>query len=138
PEQYVIYLKNLLTGDLGISFRTRQPVAQDLMVRLPATLELVIAAMIIGTSLGVALGVVAARFQNRAPDNLARLFALFGSSVPVFWSGLVVLFIFSVQLGWLPGPGRINSRMSAPQFVTGFYTIDTLVAGDWAAFRSVL
>ena len=138
PEQYFVYLKNLVTGDFGTSFRTRQPVAQDLLVRLPATLELVTAAMIVGTIFGVALGVIAARFQNRTPDNLARLFALFGSSVPVFWSGLVVLFIFSVQLGWLPGPGRIGSRMSAPEFVTGFYTIDTLFAGDWAGFRSAL
>jgi len=138
PEQYVVYLKNLLSGDFGTSFRTRQPVAQDLLVRLPATLELVIAAMIIGTLFGIALGVIAARFQNRAPDNLARLVALFGSSIPVFWLGLVVLFIFSVQLGWLPGPGRIDSRMPAPPFVTGFYTIDTLLDGNWAAFRSVL
>ncbi|MEO3387975.1 ABC transporter permease [Mesorhizobium sp. CAU 1741] len=138
PERYVIYLGNLLQGDMGTSFRTRQPVSQDLMVRLPATLELVIAAMILGTTFGVVLGVLAARFRDGPIDNIARFFALVGASAPVFWSGLLVLFIFSVQLGWLPGPGRIDSRAIAPPFLTGFYTIDTLAAGDWAGFRSVL
>jgi peptide/nickel transport system permease protein len=138
PERYVIYLGNLVTGDMGTSFRTRQPVAQDLLVRLPATLELVIAAMFLGTAFGVVLGVLAARFRDGPIDNLARLFALVGASAPVFWSGLLVLFVFSVQLGWLPGPGRIGARAVAPPFVTGFYTIDTLVAGDWTGFRNVL
>src|SRR5690606_29465909 len=118
--------------------RTRQPVAQDLMVRLPATLELVIAAMFLGTIFGVVLGVLAARFRDGPIDNIARLFALVGASAPVFWSGLLVLFIFSVQLGWLPGPGRIDPRAVAPPFVIGFYTVDALLAGDWAGFRSVL
>lgn len=138
PERYLIYLGNLVTGDMGTSFRTRQPVAQDLMVRLPATLELVIAAMFLGTIFGVVLGVLAARFRDGPIDNIARLFALVGASAPVFWSGLLVLFIFSVQLGWLPGPGRIDTRAVAPTFVTGFYTVDALLAGDWAGFRSVL
>lgn len=138
PEQYLVYLGNLATGDFGTSFRTRQPVAHDLLVRLPATLELVIAAMILGTLFGVTLGVLAARFRGGLIDNFARLFALVGASAPVFWSGLLVLFVFSVQLGWLPGPGRIDARAVAPPFVTGFLTIDTLLAGDWAGFRSVL
>ncbi|MBS9719695.1 ABC transporter permease [Tianweitania sp. BSSL-BM11] len=138
PEQYLVYLGNLVTGDFGTSFRTRQPVAQDLILRLPATLELVIAAMMLGTLFGITLGVLAARFRGGVIDNLARLFALIGASAPVFWSGLLVLFVFSVQLGWLPGPGRIDARAVAPPFVTGFFTIDTLLAGDWTGFRSVL
>jgi ABC-type dipeptide/oligopeptide/nickel transport system permease component len=138
PERYLIYLGNLVSGDMGTSFRTRQPVAQDLMLRLPATLELVITAMVLGTVFGVVLGVLAARFRDGPIDNLARLFALVGASAPVFWSGLLVLFIFSVQLGWLPGPGRIDARAATPPFVTGFYTIDTLVAGDYSGFRRVL
>jgi ABC-type dipeptide/oligopeptide/nickel transport system permease component len=100
PEQYLIYVGNLLTGDLGISFRTKQPVAQDLLERLPATLELVIAAMLLGSTTGIALGVLAARFRDRALDHGARLWALVGSSTPVFWSGLILLYIFSVVLGW--------------------------------------
>jgi peptide/nickel transport system permease protein len=138
PEQYLIYVGNLLTGDLGISFRTKQPVAHDLKLRLPATLELVIAAMFIGTMAGVALGVVASRFHDRPADHVARLFALVGASTPVFWSGLILLYIFSVKLGWLQGPGRVDTRSAAPPFVTGMYTVDSLIAGDFATFLSAL
>lgn len=134
PEQYLIYLKNLVSGDFGVSFRTKQPVSQDLLARLPATLELVIAAMLVGAVTGVTLGVAAANFRDRLTDHFARLFALVGSSIPVFWSGLILLYIFSVSLGWLPGPGRLNPRTEAPPFVTGFYTVDSLIAGDWTKF----
>lgn len=138
PEQYLIYLKNLLTGDLGTSFRTKQPVAKDLLDRLPATLELVIAAMILGSTTGIVLGVVAARFRDRMIDHAARLWALTGSSTPVFWSGLILLYVFSVVLGWLPGPGRLDPRATAPDSVTGFLTIDSLLAGDLDRFGDAL
>lgn len=138
PEQYLIYLGNLVTGDLGTSFRTKQPVARDLLARLPATLELVVAAMLIGSLAGIVLGVVAARFRDRPLDHAARLFALTGSSMPVFWSGLILLYIFSVVLGWLPGPGRLDARSAAPVAVTGFLTIDSLLAGDVARFGEAL
>lgn len=138
PVQYGIYIKNLLSGDFGVSFRTRQPVTQDLVVRLPATLELVIAAMLVGSSLGIGLGVLAARFQDTAIDNAARLFALIGASAPVFWTGLIVLYVFTVKLGWLPGPGRVGGRDVAPEYITGMYTIDSLIAGDPEKFRRVL
>ena len=138
PEQYVTYIRNLVAGDLGISFRTKRPVLHDIAERLPATLELVVAAMLFGTLSGIALGVLAARFRNGGIDHGARLFALFGSSIPVFWSGLILLFIFSVKLGWLPGPGRLDARSAAPPFVTGMYTVDALLAGDLRAFASAL
>jgi ABC-type dipeptide/oligopeptide/nickel transport system permease component len=134
PEQYAIYIVNVASGDLGTSFRTRRPVLTDILDRLPATLELVIAAMNFGTTAGIGLGVLAARFRNTAIDHGARLFALVGSSIPVFWSGLILLYVFSVQLGWLPGPGRIDPRLAAPPAVTGMYTVDALIAGDLAAF----
>jgi peptide/nickel transport system permease protein len=138
PERYLVYVGNLLTGDLGTSFRTKRPVAQDLRERLPATLELVIAAMIVGVVGGVSLGVAAAHFRDRNADHVARVIALLGSSVPVFWSGLLMLYVFSVVLGWLPGPGRLDPRMAAPPGVTGFYTVDALLAGDWPAFVDAL
>jgi peptide/nickel transport system permease protein len=130
PERYVIYVGNLLSGDMGTSFITRRPVAQDILYRLPATLELVIAAMIIGSTIGIALGVLAAYYRNTAIDHAARFFALFGSSLPVFWIGLALLFVFSVKLGVLPGPGRIDARMTPPPEITGFLTIDALLNGD--------
>jgi peptide/nickel transport system permease protein len=134
PEQYLIYIGNLLTGDFGTSLRTKQGVGLDLLQRLPATLELVVAAMLVGSLVGVTLGVVAAHYRDRAADHFARLFALFGSSVPVFWSGLILLFVFWYTLGILPGPGRLDTRTMAPPEVTGFYTLDSLMAGNLSVF----
>ncbi|MBY5406419.1 ABC transporter permease [Rhizobium leguminosarum] len=133
-EQYVIYVKNVATGDLGISFRTKRPVAQDLMARLPATLELIVAALLVGSVSGILLGVLAARMRDTVVDHLVRLFALLGSSLPVFWSGLAVLSIFSVQLGILPGPGRLDPRSAPEPSITGLYTIDALLHGNMAMF----
>ena len=138
PEQYLVYVGNLVTGDLGTSFRTKRPVAQDLKERLPATLELVIAAMIVGVLGGVTLGVAAAHYRDRSADHAARVAALLGSSVPVFWSGLLMLYVFSVVLGVLPGPGRLDPRLTAPPGITGFYTVDALLAGDGPAFLDAL
>jgi peptide/nickel transport system permease protein len=137
-EQYVVYIGNLVTGDLGTSFRTRRPVATDIEERLPATLELVIVAMIFGTTSGILLGVVAARFRNRNADHAARFFALIGSSIPVFWSGLILLYLLSVEFHWLPGPGRLSARTDPPPFTTGLYTVDALIAGQWGVFFQAL
>ncbi|WP_105985195.1 MULTISPECIES: ABC transporter permease [unclassified Brucella] len=138
PERYFIYLKNLAVGDMGTSFVTKRPVGTDLMARLPATMELVVVAMILGSVIGITLGILAAYYRDSVIDHLARLFALFGSSLPVFWLGLAVLFVFSVQFEILPGPGRLDPRMTPPAAVTGFMTIDSLLAGDGAAFRDAL
>lgn len=138
PERYVIYVGNLLTGDMGTSFITRRPVAQDVLYRLPATMELVIAAMIVGSTMGIALGVLAATFRNSVIDHAARFFALFGSSVPVFWLGLAMLYVFSVKWGVLPGPGRVDPRATLPPSVTGFITVDALLAGNVRLFLDAL
>lgn len=138
PERYVIYVSNLVQGDMGTSFITKRPVLQDVMFRLPATLELVIAAMIFGSVVGVLFGVTAAYFRNSPIDHIARVLALMGSSLPVFWVGLFLLYLFSVQLGILPGPGRVNARLPVPPQVTGFLTIDALLAGDMKVFFSAL
>ncbi len=138
PERYVIYVTNLLQGDMGTSFITRRPVAQDVMYRLPATMELVISAMIIGSVMGISLGVLAAAFRNTGIDHAARFFALFGSSIPVFWLGLALLYVFSVQWGVLPGPGRIDPRAALPPRLTGFLTVDTLIAGNFTLFLDAL
>ncbi|WP_340110522.1 ABC transporter permease [Pikeienuella sp. HZG-20] len=138
PERYGIYISNLAQGDFGVSFRTKRSVGLDIAERLPATLELVIAAMIVGTGFGLLFGVLAAHYRNRPQDHAARLFALIGSSTPVFWSGLILLYLFSVKFGVLPGAGRLGAREAAPPFVTGMFTIDALLAGNWAQFREAL
>jgi peptide/nickel transport system permease protein len=132
PEQYVVYLGNLLRGDMGTSFRTKQNVRNDLGERLPATLELTMAAMFLATTAGVSLGVLAAVKRNRLVDHVARLFALVGSSLPVFWTGLIVLFVLYAQLGWFPGPGRLDPRAASPEHITGLFTIDALLARDFS------
>ena len=141
-QQYFIYIGNLLQGDAGTSFVTKQPVADDLRDRLPATLELTIAAMFVAVVGGVLIGVLVAIRHNKLTDHAGRLFSLLGSSIPVYWSGLVLLLIFSVHLGWLPGPGRLDSRSVAPTDRTGFYTVDSLLDGDlekfWEALRHLV
>jgi peptide/nickel transport system permease protein len=137
-ERYLVYVGNLLRGDMGTSFRTRQPVASDLAQRLPATLELVVAAVLLGGAVGVILGVLAARMRDGPGDMAIRLFSLVGSSVPMFWLGLIALFIFFATLGWAPGPGRLDTRSLPPPFVTGFFTIDAALAGDGRTLREAL
>ncbi len=134
PQQYVKYMRNVFKGDFGTSFTTRRPVLSDLWERLPATLELTVFALIIGVVGGLALGVLAARKRNTMVDHLARFFALLGSSLPWFWSGLVFLYIFYARLHWLPGPGRFDPRATPPARITGFYTVDSLLHGDLSAY----
>lgn len=138
PERYAIYVGNLVRGDLGTSFSTRRPVRDDIADRLPATFELVLAAMSFATIVGITLGLLAAAYRDRAADYLSRLFALIGSSLPVFWSGLLLLFVFSVQLGVLPGPGRLDARTVPPPDITGLYTVDALLAGNIPLFAEAL
>lgn len=134
PERYVLYIGNLVQGDMGVSFTTRRSVSEDIAARLPATLELVLAAMTIATVAGIGIGVVSAHYRDRPIDYISRIFALLGSSLPVFWSGLVLLFIFSVKLGWVPGPGRLDARSVPAPDITGLYTIDSLLAGNISLF----
>jgi ABC-type dipeptide/oligopeptide/nickel transport system permease component len=141
-EQYVSYIRNLVTGDLGTSFRTKNSVASDLWERLPATAELALCALFVAAVGGIALGVVSARRQNKAPDHAARGVALVGSSMPVFWLGLIMLYVFYVRLGWFPGPGRLPSRVDPPPKVTGLYTVDSMLDGDpglaWHCLRQLM
>ena len=138
PEQYVVYLSNLAQGDMGISFRTRRPVVEDLTQRMPATIELAMVALFMGTASGVTLGVIAARRRNTRVDSFTRLIALTGSSVPVFWVGGILLFVLWAQLGIAPGPGRLSSRAPEPTERTGLFTIDSLLDGDLAGFWDAL
>jgi peptide/nickel transport system permease protein len=136
--QYVYYLRNLLHGDMGESITYRRPVVDDLQKFVPATIELSFFAMLFAVTLGVPLGITGALCRDRWPDNLSRMFALFGTSVPVFWLGLIMLYFFHVRLGWLPGPGRLDVGMKPPPTVTGIDTFDAAIAGQWDVFWSAL
>jgi peptide/nickel transport system permease protein len=136
PEQYLTYLRNLLQGNMGVSIRTHAPVAQDLGRYLPASAELAIMATIVGIVVGIPFGVVSAVRRNHWLDHVVRTASLVGVSSPVFWLGLVALYVFYFRLGWLPGPGRLDVGMPAPQHITGLYTVDSLLTGNWATFSA--
>lgn len=136
--QYLIYLKNLARGDMGTSFKTKNPVTQDLMNFLPATIELAIGSMIFAILFGLPLGILAAIKQGRWIDKVSLVVSLLGASMPPFWSGLMVLFAFYYKLSWFPGPGRIDSRLPGPPHLTGLFLVDSLAAGDWVSFWSSL
>ena len=137
-EQYRTYLDNLLHGDFGVSIKTKRPVTDDIRQFLPATIELATAGIISGILIGVSVGIVAAVWRNSLADYVGRIFALLGVSFPVFLLALVLLQVFYAQLGWASGPGRLDVRMVKPPEVTGFFTIDALLAGEWDTFRNAL
>ncbi|MDI6887902.1 MAG: ABC transporter permease [Candidatus Thermoplasmatota archaeon] len=123
--QYFYYLSNLFHGDLGISATTGNPVARDLITCFPATFELTTFATIIAIIIGIPLGVVSATRRDKLPDILSRIFALAGASIPIFWLGLALKYIFYYRLDILPGRGRGE----VAQTITGLYTIDNLIVG---------
>lgn len=137
-EQYLRYVGRLLQGDLGKSIRTRRPVADDLRDFLPATIELSLAALLVSLLLGVPLGMLASLRRNGIVDASARLFALAGGSMPIFYVGLLVLGLFYRQLRWFPGPGRLDAVLTAPTHFTGMYTLDALLSGNWPIFQNSL
>ncbi|RNF35957.1 ABC transporter permease [Paracoccus methylarcula] len=136
--QYGHYVSGLLQGDLGTSLLTRRPVAADIAAYLPATLELVFAAMAIAVLLGIPLGLVTAVWRNRWPDYLSQVAAIGAISMPRFFLGLLLQLCFAMWLAWLPLGGRLPIIVIPPPSVTGFLTIDALIAGDWTAFTTAL
>lgn len=136
--QYIRYTGRLLQGDLGASIRTRRPVVDDLRDFLPATVELTIAAMLVTILVGIPLGIVAALRRNTWIDATARILALIGGAMPIFYVGLLLLGVFYRQLRWLPGPGRLDSTLQPPTAITGLYMVDALLTGNWPVFSDAL
>jgi peptide/nickel transport system permease protein len=121
PIQYVDYVAGLLRGDLGQSVRTQQSVAREIMARFPATLQLSLSALALAALLGITLGVLAAVRKNSPIDFLAMIVALAGVSIPVFWSGLILMNIFALNLGWLPASGYGGwQHLVLPAVTVGF------------------
>lgn len=138
PVQYFNYLINLFQGDMGVSLRTGQPVASDLAKAVPATIEVAIGAIIVSLAVGVALGALAAYRRGKISDQLVRVISLIGLSIPTFWLALVSFNIFFLQLRIAPGSGRLSPILSPPPTVTGLYTVDALLAGQWVTFMDAL
>ena len=134
-EQFVIYVGNLANGDWGMSLSTGRPVTEELLNRLPASLELTLIGLGLAIAVAVPLGVLAATRQNSWVDHLCRLLVTAGVSLPTFFTGLLLVYVFYYLLGWSPSPlGRLDILYLPPPQVTGFYTIDSLFAGDRETF----
>jgi len=135
-QQYLIYLRGLVRGDLGSSIRTRRHVIDDLRQFLPASAELALGATLYSLLLGVPFGVISAIKQDKLVDHAVRIVSLIGVSTPVFWLALITLYIFYFRLGWLPGPGRLDAGMQLDvgARITGLNTVDSLLHGDLHTF----
>ena len=138
PEQYGIFLTQLLKGDLGRSIRTRRAVREDLARFFPATLELVLVSLSFAVLTGILLGVLSAVHQNRWIDHLSRLVSISGLGLPAFWLALMLQLLFVLKLDLLPGGGRIDMIVHAPTSITRLFLIDSLLTGNWVAFKSAL
>lgn len=139
PLQYLAFLGNLLQFDLGRSIFTGVPIIKEIAIRWPATFELSVAAMLIALVLGIPAGVLAAVRKNSWLDNLTMSGSLIGVSMPVYWLGLLLVYLFAVNLRWLPPSGRISVDAGLSfEPITGFYLFDTLIQGDFSAFQDVL
>jgi peptide/nickel transport system permease protein len=138
-EQFIIYLRNLLRGDLGNSVMTSHPVTADIAHFFPATLELATAAIIVAVVLGIPLGVFAAAWQGSRFDHVVRVISLTGQSVPIFVLGLLSLLVFYAKLGIAPGTGQLDVAYEGlvPR-VTGMLVIDAALAQDWDSFWDAL
>ncbi|MBM3504430.1 MAG: ABC transporter permease [Alphaproteobacteria bacterium] len=136
-EQFAIYVGKLIQLDFGKSWESNNPVIVDIANRLPASLELLLIAMLIGAAVGIPVGLRSAQRPNGAFDQAARFVSLLGFSVPTYWFALMGIFIFFFKLGWAPPPmGRIGLDAIPPPDVTGSYFIDSLLVADWSAVHS--
>jgi len=134
--QYVYFMSNLAKGDIGRSILSGQEVSDDLKRFVPATLELMIPALLLSVLIGIPLGITSAVYRGRAADHITRAVSIFGMSLPVFWFGLVLQLTFYKYLKILPAGGRLGSIIMMPPSRTGFLLIDSLLAGDFVAFGS--
>jgi peptide/nickel transport system permease protein len=141
-EQFLRYLGDLGRGELGLSLTTGQPVLTEIAQRLPASLEIVLVALVVACAIAVPLGVLAAVRQGSWIDQVCRVITTAGVSLPTFFTGLLLAYFFYYLLGWAPSPmGRLDPMFSAPPTVTGFLLIDSLIAREgavwWAAMKQL-
>lgn len=137
-EQYFEYLGGLLRGDLGQSFLTRRDVVDDFLQRFPATIELTVAALIFALAVGIPLGMITAKRRGSWVDQLGTVVSLVGISIPIFFLGLMLKYVFAIELGILPDSGRIDFVEHNIPRVTRFMTVDALIAGELGGFVDAL
>jgi len=137
PVQYLDFAGQVLRGDFGISFKTRRPIVDDIATFLPATLEVVIASTILSLLIGVPIGAMAGARPGGWIDQMSRVIAIAGVSVPTFWLAMILQLLFFRQLGWLPLSGRLSQEtalFNPITTITGMNTLDALLTGNWRGF----
>jgi peptide/nickel transport system permease protein len=138
-QQYLSYLGAAVQGDFGISRATYQPVSSEILLRLPATFELVVAAMLIAAAVAIPLGLAAGVRSGSVADRVSQIVVQAGVSLPAFWVGLILIYVFFAVFHVLPAPlGQLDPSVTVPPRVTGLITLDTLLARDMDAFASAL
>jgi peptide/nickel transport system permease protein len=137
PDQFLRYVNDLAHGNFGNSLSTGRPVATEISSRLPASAELTLMGLFLAIAIAVPLGIVAAVKQGSLVDHLCRVIATAGVSLPVFFTGLLLVYVFYFKLGWSPAPlGRLDAFATTPPDITGFYLIDSLITGNFETFRA--
>jgi len=132
-EQYAIYMRNLMKGDLGRSLKRNEDVATELRWAFPTTIELAFAAMVVALLVGIPAGILAAYRQNSWADLAVMTGSMVGISMPVFWLGLILIYVFALKLGWMPPSGRVSVGIHIER-ITGMYILDALITGNWRGF----
>jgi peptide/nickel transport system permease protein len=138
PVRYAIYLDHLIHGDLGQSSLTHGAVTHDLGQFIPATAELALYSILFAAIVGIGFGVIAALRRNKPTDHALRVASLAGISMPTFWIALVALYVGFFRLGWFPGAERLDPGTTAPSSITGLYSVDALLHGQWGLFVEAL
>jgi peptide/nickel transport system permease protein len=136
PAQFVDYLARLARGDMGVSLFSRRPILDDLVSRLPATIELTLVAMIVSVLIGIPLGVLSALWRNSVLDHALRALTVSGLAIAGFWLGIMLQLLFSMRLGWTPLNGRLPGY--PPRHLTGLYLLDSALTWDWPTFLAAL
>ncbi|MBO0736018.1 MAG: ABC transporter permease [Alphaproteobacteria bacterium] len=139
PAQFVDYVRHLSRGDLGTSLTTGQPVLSELAARLPASAELTLTALVLSVGIALPLGIVAALRPGSPVDHVCRIITTAGVSLPTFFTGLLLVYLFYYLAGVAPAPlGRLDTFSTPPPHYSGFYLVDSLIAGDFVTFRAAL
>jgi peptide/nickel transport system permease protein len=137
-DQFARYLSKIAHFDFGESAFSHRPVALDIAERLPATLELIVASLILSVGIGVPLGVFSALRHNQGLDYMLRIFSVLGVAVAAFWLAIMLQLLFSMQLGWLPLRGELSEAIHPPARITGSVLVDSVLEGRWDAFTDAL
>jgi len=136
--QYINYIGKILKGNLGRSYRTKQPVLQEMIERIPATLEVVLSGFLLAVTIGIPLGIYSAKYKNKMFDNVSRFFSIGCVSLPAFWVALIFQLLFYAKLGWLPLGGRLNIETALfydVPHITGMLLLDSFITGNFVIFK---